>query len=268
MKRSVFLISDRTGITVGALGKSLLTQFPDLEFRRISIPFVTNQSAAERAAQTIRNATKQEKLAPLVFSTLTDPETQRIISASSDNVFDLFETFIEPLEDVLGCRSSHTAGRMHGIGNSREYERRVNALNYSLGHDDGISSRDLKEADIVLIGVSRCGKTPTCLYLAMHFALRAANYPLTDNDFVNPNLPEILQPCRAKLYGLTIAPAQLTRIRKQRRLDGIYSAIAQCRREVSQAEALFNKEHIDFLDTTTISIEEIAATIVRDKGLR
>jgi hypothetical protein len=267
MKRKVYYVSDRTGITVETLGRSLLTQFPGAEFEVANIPFVTNQLAAEKAAATIRGSQELDGVPPLVFSTLTDPATQFIISASTDYVFDLFGTFIEPLEDALGMESSHTAGRMHGIGNVGDYERRLSALNFTLSHDDGLSTRDIDASDIVLLGVSRCGKTPTCLYLAMHYSLAASNYPLTDDDFSQRGLPDILDGCRPKLYGLTIVPEQLARIRHERRPDGVYSRLSQCRAEVSQAEALFHAEHIPFLDTTTISIEEIAATIVRDMGL-
>jgi regulator of PEP synthase PpsR (kinase-PPPase family) len=156
---------------------------------------------------------------------------------------------------------------MHGIGNVGEYERRLSALNFTLSHDDGLSTRDISVSDIILVGVSRCGKTPTCLYLAMHYSLSAANYPLTDDDFELPRLPRILENCRSKLYGLTIVPEQLSRIRHERRPTGTYSQLSQCRAEVARAEALFHNERIPFLDTTTISIEEIAATIVRDMEL-
>jgi [pyruvate, water dikinase]-phosphate phosphotransferase / [pyruvate, water dikinase] kinase len=268
MKRRVFFVSDRTGITVETLGQSLLTQFPGIDFLPRTIPFVTNQAAAQSAAETIRAARQNDELPPLVFSTLTDPATQYIIAASSDHVFDLFGTFIEPLEAALGLESSHTAGRMHGIGDALAYERRITALNFTLGHDDGLGTRDLHEAEIVLVGVSRCGKTPTCLYLSMHYSLKAGNYPLTEDDFDQTKLPKILEQSRSLLYGLTIVPEQLSRIRSQRRPQGDYSSLAQCRAEVARAEQLFRKEGIPFLDTTTVSIEEIAATIVRDKGLR
>lgn len=267
MKRRVFFISDRTGITAETLGASLLTQFPDYEFLRTNIPFVINQLAAESAVATITKASAADSEPPLVFSTLTDPTTQKIIATSSPYVFDLFGTFIEPLEDALGCQSSHTAGRMHGIGDTNVYEHRVQALNFTLGHDDGLGPRDLNKADLVLLGVSRCGKTPTCLYLAMHYSLKAANYPLTEEDFDQGRLPKILHSCRSKLYGLTIEPEQLSRIRRERRSQGEYSKLAHCRNEVAQAEALFRAEGISYIDTTTVSIEEIAATIVRDMRL-
>ena len=267
MKRRVFFVSDRTGITAETLGESLLTQFPDIDFLRTNIPFVTNSLAAESAVATIRHLAKEDKEEPVVFSTLTDPEAQKIIRDSSTYVFDLFGTFIGPLEAALNSESQHAAGRMHGINDMNAYEERLHALNFTLGHDDGLSPKTLDEADIVLVGVSRCGKTPTCLYLAMHYSLRAANYPLTDDDFEQGKLPKILQGARGKLYGLTIVPEQLSRIRRERRPEGEYSQLNRCRSEVMQAESLFRREKISFLDTTTVSIEEIAATIVRDMEL-
>jgi regulator of PEP synthase PpsR (kinase-PPPase family) len=268
MKRRVFFVSDRTGITVQALGQSLLTQFPDTQFSMRTLPFVKNQVAARNAADIIRAAREEDGVAPLVFSTLTDPATQYIIADSNEHVFDLFGTFIEPLEDALGQESSHTAGRMHGMADVTAYERRLTALNFTLSHDDGLSLRDLSESDVVLVGVSRCGKTPTCLYLAMQYSLKASNYPLTEDDFERSRLPPALENCRDKIYGLTIQPEQLSRIRHERRPHGAYSTLAQCRREVSLAETMFRNEKIAFLDTTTVSIEEIAATVVRDRGLR
>ncbi len=267
MKRRVFFISDRTGITAETLGQSLLTQFPSIEFNRTNIPFVTNELAARNAAAMIEKAAAEDDEPPLVFSTLTDTSIQQIIAADHQYVFDLFGTFIELLEDLLGLESSHTAGSMHGIGDASAYERRLQALNFTLNHDDGLHTHDLNEAEIVLIGVSRCGKTPTCLYLAMHYSLKAANYPLTDDDFEENTLPGILQPVREKIYGLTIVPEQLSRIRRERRPHGNYAKVAQCRAEVAKAEALFRDENIQFIDTTTVSIEEIAATIGRDMGL-
>ncbi len=268
MSRQVFFISDRTGITAETLGGSLLTQFPDIDFMRTNIPFVTSEVAARSAAKQIAKAMKSSPEPPLVFSTLTDPRARTIIAESSPFVFDLFGTFVENLEKALHSKSSHTPGQMHGISDSGSYENRLQALNYTLGHDDGLNPRDLSKADIVLLGVSRCGKTPTCLYLAMHYSLKAANYPLTEDDFEKFKLPELLRPIREKLYGLTIVPEQLSHIRRERRPSGMYSHLEQCRYEVDRAENLFLAEKIPYMDTTTVSIEEIAATIVRDKCLR
>ncbi|NNM01280.1 MAG: kinase/pyrophosphorylase [Gammaproteobacteria bacterium] len=268
MKRKVFFVSDRTGITVEALGESLLTQFPGIDFERIRIPFVDTEAAAELAAQQISAASEADGIEPIVFSTLTDPAIRSVIRARATFDFDLFGAFIEPLETALEQHSTHSVGRKHGIVDVHAYERRLNALNYTLSHDDGLRINDLTDADIVLLGVSRSGKTPTCLYLGMHYNLRAANYPITEDEYDEASLPPILEAVRERLYGLTIVPEQLSRIRKQRRPDGIYASLGQCRAEVARTEALFRREGIPWLDTTTISIEEIAATIVRDTNLR
>ena len=266
-RRRVFFISDRTGITAETLGESLLTQFPSTDFERVHIPFVDNPTAAMRAVAEIERAAHEDDAPPLVFSTLTDDSIQTAITASCPNVFDLFGTFIGPLEVVLGIKSSHSMGRMHGIVDTSVYDRRLHALNYTLNHDDGLKQNSLDEADVVLLGVSRSGKTPTCLYLALHYYLKAANYPLAEEDFDRSRLPAALAKCRDKLYGLTIVPEHLSRIRHERRASSQYASLAQCRHEVSGAEALFRTENIPYLDSTTISIEEIAATIVRDMKL-
>ena len=267
MKRDVFFISDRTGITAENLGDSLLTQFPKIQFKRTNIPFVTSEKDAHAAALSIRQSTKNG-VEPIVFSTLTDTTTQNIIKNSCTHVFDLFGTFVEPLEAALNTASSHKAGRMHGIGDTNAYDRRVRALNFTLGHDDGLSPRNLNDADIVLIGVSRCGKTPTCLYLAMQYSLKAANYPLIQDDLEGSSLPKNLNSCRDRLYGLTIEAEQLSRIRKERRPTGEYSTLKRCRWEIARAEKLFQEEQIQFIDTTTVSIEEMAAIARRDMNLR
>ena len=267
MKRRIFFISDRTGITAETLGGSLLTQFPKIHFTKTFIPFVTDINSAKKAVAKIIDQTKADGEDPIVFSTLTDPEVSSIIATSSPNVFDLFGTFIGPLESALESVSSQTAGKMHGISDTNAYEARLNALNFTLNHDDGLSPSDFHEADIILMGVSRCGKTPTCLYLSMHYSLKAANYPLTSDDFTNFKMPEVLHNAKDKVYGLTIRPEQLSRIRKERRPEGEYSKINNCRREVSMAETLFKSEGLPFLDTSTVSIEEIAATVVQAMGL-
>ena len=267
LKRKVFFISDRTGITAETLGGSLLTQFPKIQFSKTFIPFVTDVASAKNAVSKIIDQTKVDGEEPIVFSTLTDPEILSIIATSSPNVFDLFGTFVGPLEAALESSSSRSAGKMHGISDTNAYETRLNALNFTLNHDDGLSPSSFHEADIVLMGVSRCGKTPTCLYLSMHYSLRAANYPLTSDDFTNFKIPEVLEGVKKKVYGLTIRPEQLSRIRKERRPEGEYSKLVNCRQEVSMAEALFKAENLPFLDTSTVSIEEIAATIVQAMGL-
>lgn len=268
MERQVFFVSDRTGITAETLGETLLTQFPGLDLRRTSLPFIDSREKAEAAAARIARSEREDGLAPLVFSTLTDPTAQRIIAASTRHVFDLFGTFGQPMEQALGQPSSHTAGRMHGIRDASSYEQRIDALHFSLDNDDGMRPRELGNADLVLVGVSRSGKTPTCLYLALRYHVRAGNYPLTEEDLTYGELPGALRACRDKLQGLTIQPERLNRIREERRPGSPYASLSRCRTEVSQAEALFRTHGIPVLDVSSMSIEEIAATLAQQRGLR
>jgi len=266
MQRRVFFISDRTGISAETLGETLLTQFQNINFMRTDIPFVTSPEKAHLAVAQITAAEETDGVAPLIFSTLTDPESQSIIAAGTSHVFDLFGTYIKPLERALGVNSSHTAGRMHGMTNSDEYQHRVDALNFTLDHDDGLRPKDLAKANVVLIGVSRSGKTPTSLYLAMHFHLKTANYPLNEEDLQYGNLPEQLKPVHDRIFGLSIKPEQLSRIRHGRRPNSRYSSMEQCMFEVQRAETVYRESAIPFVDTTSVSIEEIATNILQHFG--
>lgn len=268
MKRRVFYVSDRTGITAESLGETLLTQFPAGEFSRTTLPFVDDPAKARAVAHRLREVAVSDGVEPIVFSTLTDPDVQAAIAASTPHLFDLFDTFIGPLEAALGLRSSRSAGRLRGMVDAGRYQGRMDALNYTLDHDDGVRLRDLERADLILLGVSRCGKTLTCLYLALQFHLHAANYPLTEEDLTYARLPDALAKQREKLQGLTIQPERLSRVREERRPGSRYASIQRCRTEVQQAESMFRAEGIPCLDTTTISIEEIATLIVDQRKLR
>ncbi|MCC7410852.1 MAG: kinase/pyrophosphorylase [Gammaproteobacteria bacterium] len=261
MKRTIFFLSDRTGITAEALGETLLTQFPGVDFVRTSVPFLTSPDKAMAVLARIQAAERNDGAPPIVFSTLTDPQSQAVIASGTQFVFDLFGTWIEPLEKALGTQSSHTAGQMHGISDVNLYLRRVDALNFTLDHDDGLRPRDMHEADVILIGVSRSGKTPTCLYMAMHYHLKAANYPLDADELRFDTLPPCLRGVRDKLYGLSIDAEHLSRIRHGRRPNSRYASVEQCRTEVAGAQSLFRAVGIPYIDTTSISIEEIATTI-------
>ena len=267
MKRIVFYLSDRTGITAETLGHSLLTQFGTVEFTRESLRFIDSPDKALAAVDKINHAADETGTTPIVFSTLVDPKVRDIVAASKCVFFDLFDAFIEPLEQEIGTKSSYSIGRSHGMEDIADYESRVSAVNFTLRHDDGATTRDYDKADIILIGVSRSGKTPTCLYLALHYGIFAANYPLTEDDIDELKLPDVLQPFRKKLFGLTIKPERLYQIRSQRRPDSHYASLRQCQLEVRHTQALYQKLGIPFLDTTTISVEEIATSIMQQGEL-
>lgn len=267
-RRVVLFVSDGTGITVQMLGHSLLTQFEGLEFKELTLPFIDSLEKAESECMPrIREALAAGNGAPIVFSTLVNREARDVIRRSGALVFDFFETFIDPLEAGLGMKSNHTIGRSHSSADKQDYKNRIEAINFSMAHDDGASHRDLAEADVILVGVSRSGKTPTSLYLAMQFGIKAANYPLIPEDFERKSLPEVLKTYRSKLYGLSIAPERLSEIRQERRPGSEYARLSNCRFEVDQAEAMMRREGIHWINSTTKSIEEIATTVLRDVKL-
>jgi regulator of PEP synthase PpsR (kinase-PPPase family) len=267
MKRTVFFVSDRTGITAEMLGQSLLTQFETISWERQSLPFIDSADKALAAVGAINLAAAAEGTRPLVFSTLVADEPRAILRAANALVLDFFEIFISPLEGELGTKSSHTVGRSHGMAYSKDYNRRIDAVNYALAHDDGITERGLEEADVILIGVSRSGKTPTSLYLALQCGIRAANYPLIPEDLDAMRLPGKLQRYQRKVWGLTIRPERLHQIRSERRPDSEYAALANCRREILSAETLMQSHGVSYFDSTNRSIEELATVILQEAKL-
>lgn len=267
--RCVFFISDGTGITSETLGHSLLAQFPDARLRQVRIPFVDNLDKAIECANQIREAGRRDGVRPIVFSTLVNPEIIVGMRDADALFIDLFEQFIGPLETELGVRSTHTVGRFHGIAESSDYKARIEAINFAMTHDDGVSTgSELDDADVVLVGVSRSGKTPTSLYLAMQFGVKAANYPLIPEDFERNKLPGELHHYRKKLFGLTIAAERLVQIRQERRPDSRYASLDNCRYEIEAAQKLMRRENIPWLDSTTKSIEEISAIILQAVRLK
>lgn len=263
-RRTVFFISDGTGITAQMLGHSLLTQFEGVSFNQVTLPFVDSTDKAQECVARIDAEARAGNGQPIVFSTLVNNDVRDAIRQANAMCFDFFERFIDPLEAELGLKSTHTIGRSHGAFDKPEYQRRIEAVNFAVAHDDGASDRELDDADVILIGVSRSGKTPTCLYLALQLGVRAANYPLIPEDFERGHIPQVLRPYRTKLYGLTIAPDRLREIRHSRRPQSKYADPENCRYEVEQAEALMRREGVRWLDSTAKSIEEIATTIMRE----
>ena len=267
-KRPVFFVSDRTGITSEILGHALLTQFNAVDFEYYSLPFITSEDRAGQAVREINAATAKHELRPIVFSTMVKDDYKPIIEACDAHLIDFFDTFIMPLEQELGVKSTHTSGLSHGISDEAVYTQRIDAVNYALHNDDGITTKHFDSAEIILIGASRSGKTPTCLYLGLQHAIRAANYPLTDVDVGHLELPPVLEPYRDKLFGLIISPERLRSIRELRRPGSEYASLQQCQKEVREIRALYEQEGIPYVDTSHVSVEEIAATILQKKKLK
>jgi hypothetical protein len=259
--RSVFFISDHTGITAEIIGKSLLSQFPDEAFASVSLPFVDTLEKANFAAQQVREAWRQSSLRPFVFSTLTDPGARAALDACGALVMDIYGHFLGMMVGEIGYPPEPLRGRFHGMADPNSYRSRIDAVNFALAADDGLGLEKYDRADVILVGVSRSGKTPTSLYMAMQYGLCVANYPLTPENFEQAGLPKSLEPHRAKLRGLTLAPERLAQIRAERRRNSPYAALETCRDELRQAEALMRAEGIPVVDSTHRSVEEIAALI-------
>lgn len=266
-KRQVLFVSDRTGLTAESYGKSLLSQFPGIEFESHLYPFIDTRERARQVAEVINRIAEESGNQPIVISTLVHSDSQRVIANSKGHIVDLFGAFIEPLEDFLGEESSHKQGTSFDPHSHELYLKKINAIEYTLKHDDGCNLKNFEEADVILVGVSRSGKTPTSLYLAMNFSLKTANYPMTSDDLDGHKLPNFLLPWTEKMVALTIQPATLSNIRQQRRPGSDYAALHTCQRELRIADTMFKNARIPIFDTTDTSIEEIAGWIVKEKRL-
>lgn len=267
-QRTVFFISDQTGVTAETLGQSLLTQFDGADFRRVTVPFVSTKAKAEEAVRKINLTAEAEGRRPIVFSTMVHDDLREMVGKANGLFLDFFDAFLAPLEREMGVKSSHTTGRAHGMaGNVDAYYARIDATNFALNNDDGAQVRDYGKADVILVGVSRSGKTPTCVYMAMQYGVFAANYPLTEEDFESCKLPPSLEKHREKLFFLTISAARLQQIRRERMQGGRYSSPQQVSYELREAEKLCRKYGLPVIDTTEKSVEEIASTILEQRGL-
>jgi regulator of PEP synthase PpsR (kinase-PPPase family) len=266
-KRTVYFLSDQTGVTAETLGHSLLTQFDGQQFRQVTLPFIDCEDKAHEAVKIINTAAADGVAQPIIFSTLVQDELRSIVRTAGGLYLDIFDVFLDPLEEELQQKSTHEAGRAHGMSDIESYMKRIEATNFALANDDGGITRNYEVADVILIGVSRSGKTPTCLYLALQYGVFAANFPLTDEEFDNGTLPDFLVQQKQKLFGLTIAPTRLQQIRRERRALGQYSSAQQVRYELREAAKIFKRYGVPHIDTTEFSIEEIASRILNSTGV-
>ncbi len=261
-ERTAFFVSDGTGITAETFGHSILSQFEGLRLRQVRLPFIDELTKAEDAVERINQQGIVDGSRPIVFSTLVNPRINAIVRTANAMFMDLIAAFVEPLEAEFGIKSTHTIGRFHSVAESETYKKRIEAIHFSMSHDDGQMHKELDQSDVILVGVSRSGKTPTSLYLAVQHGVKAANYPLIPDDFDRGKLPAELYRYKSKLFGLTISPERLAEVRNERRPGSRYAALETCRTEVNQAEAMMRRENIPWLSSTTKSIEEIATTVM------
>lgn len=268
MKRSVFFVSDGTGITAETLGRSLLAQFENIEFDETTIPYVDTPEKALSAVGDINAAAAEEGVRPLIIDTIVNKNVRDVIATANGFMLDVFETFVEKLGIELSSQPVNAVGKSHSIVNNEAYNIRIDAVHFALDNDDGARTRHYDRADVILTGVSRSGKTPSSLYLALQFGIHVANYPLTEDDFDDLRLPNALKEHKRKLFGLTIDAERLAAIRNERKANSRYASIQQCEMEIRAVEALFNKEGIPYINATHLSIEEISTRIMVKAGIK
>ena len=263
MKRTVYFVSESTGITAETLGHSLLSQFDSVDFEQIYMPYINTELRAKALTHRMQEAYERDGVRPIVFATMLNDEIAGILKAGNCYYMELFERFVEPLSVELGIPPSRQSGRSHAITKPSSYTKRIDAINFAMANDDGVRPDNFRYADVVLVGVSRSGKTPTCLYLAMHYGIRAANHPITEEDFERGDLPPELVDAHTRVFGLTIDPQRLQAIREERRPGSAYASAERCLRDIREAQTMFKRHTIPVLNTTSQSIEEISSHILR-----
>ena len=267
-KRSVFFVSDGTAITAETLGHSLLAQFPNVDFDIHIIPYISSEEAATNVVAEINLRAQQDGQKPLVFDTLVDPYVRDIINTANAINLDVFEGLISKLSEELGTPPTTLVGQTHAVTDSESYKARIDAVHFALDNDDGARTRHYDKADLILIGVSRSGKTPTSIYLSLQFGIRVANYPLTEEDLDDNRLPEVLRAHKQKLFGLMIDAERLVAIRSERKANSRYASFSQCQMELRAIEGIYISEGIKYLNVSELSIEEISTRVLQMTGLK
>ncbi|MEY2864258.1 MAG: hypothetical protein RLY58_1965 [Pseudomonadota bacterium] len=268
VNRSVFFISDGTGITAETLGRSILSQFPDVEFNVRVMPYVDSEERALDVVNTINEAAQQDAALPIVFDTLVDPAVRAIINTAQAFNLDVFEGLISKISSELAVQPSPVVGNSQSDVDSESYKSRIDAVHFALDNDDGARTRHYDMADIIMIGVSRSGKTPTCIYLALQYGIRAANYPITEEDLDDNRLPAVLKQYKSKLFGLMITPDRLVAIRNERKANSRYASFQQCQMELRAIQGIYTSEGIPWIDVSEMSVEEIATRVIQRTGLK
>ena len=267
-QRTVFFVSESTGITAETLGHSLLSQFPHIDFTLHQRPFIDSEKKAKALVDEINQISNNEPFKPLVFATMPETNINQILQTANCHYYEIFESYLDQIGKDLATEPTRESGLSHGLVNQKIYDARIDALNYTLKHDDAMVLKTVGEADVIIVGVSRSGKTPTSLYLALKFGIKAANYPITEDDFERNELPAVLLEHRDKLFATSIKAKRLSQIREKRMPNSNYASLANCKAEIKKAQALYEKYGLTPMDVTKQSIEELAAQIVRQLKLK
>lgn len=262
----VFFLAGGTGISAETLGNLMLAQFPSLRFARRKIPFITTVEQA-RAVVAELDAAMTDSVTALAFSTVSDEEIRQELQKTECAFIDLFGSHLDTVERVLHVNATHGVAALHGVGDTRRYDLRMKAIEFAMEHDDGASLRNLDQADLILVAPSRCGKTPTSMYLALQHGLKVANYPLVPEDFDSDGLPRPIKDLGAKCFGLLSTAARLSQVRGERRPGSTYASLAQCSFELRRAEALYRTHRIPSINSASMSVEEMAAVIMQSSRL-
>ena len=266
MNNKAFFISDGTGITAESLGHSLLSRFSKTHLDQITLPYINTEERAHQTAKRINDAAAETGEKPIALISIVSLEYREIIKQSNGLILDMFEAFLAPMEELLGCKADERTGSAFAIAHTN-YHQRILAVNFALDNDDGGKTNNYSHADVIVIGLSRSGKTPTCLYLGMQFGISAANFPITEEDLDDSSLPKALQPHRKKLFGLLIDPKRLSSIREERYPNSRYASMNQCEFETRQYKAVLERYKIPHLDSTHLSIEELSTRIMDGVGI-
>jgi len=262
----VFFLAGGTGISAETLGNMMLQQFPSVAFARRKIPFITTTEQARGVVREL-DAAMTESVTPLVFSTVSDEQVRNELQQTRCAFIDLFGSHLDTVERVLHVNATHGAAALHGVGDTRRYDARMKAIEFAMEHDDGASLRNLEQADLILVAPSRCGKTPTSMYLALQHGLKVANYPLVEEDFDTGDLPRPVRNLGSKCFGLLSTAARLSQVRGERRPGSRYASLAQCSFELRRAEALYRAHRIPSINSASMSVEEMAAVIMQSSRL-
>jgi [pyruvate, water dikinase]-phosphate phosphotransferase / [pyruvate, water dikinase] kinase len=263
--RDVYYLSGSTGILAKDLGKALLCQFPDVPFREELIPFIQTEKEAEKAIERIRSRSTGQ--VPMVISTLLGRKLNGILNHPDVEFLNIFDQFLRKIEDILEEKAVWKAGASRHPS-ERTMIKRVEAIHYCIDHDDGSGTKDYDEAEVILLGVSRSGKTPVSVYLATQMGIKTANYPLVLDDSPSFRLPPYITRNKKRLIGLSITPQLLHQYREQRYANSSYASLSTCRSEINEVNTLYLNHDIPIVTSDGKSIEEIAIHVTQLLNLK